>query len=361
MIEICHEMHRPVTKVPLVSSMIVFGGEGFIGRHLAARLLDGVTSQIGDGGNDASTKPDEVISVDLAASNRPEGAARRFLAADVRQPLSPSSIFHLLSSKSPPVIFNLAATHRTPGHPDPEYFETNLRGAENVCDFARQVGARTLVFTSSIAPYGASESLKTEDTLPLPNTPYGISKLVAEHIHRTWQAERPDERRLVIVRPGVVFGPGEGGNVTRLAAALARRRFLYPGRTDTIKACIYVKDVARLLLEMAARPEPGVFLYNLTYEPAPTITEICAAICRVTSAPVPRLVVPGAALRAVATALGAVQGLAGEGFHPDRVRKLMISNNISGRRLLDDGYRLEFPLENAIRDWWEDCGEKGLF
>jgi nucleoside-diphosphate-sugar epimerase len=330
---------------------IIFGGEGFIGRHLAQHLL--------------SNKPEaEVVSIDLAESERGVGSGRRFVRGDVREEAFGVGQSALVSedgaSSQSPVIFNFAAVHRTPGHPEHEYFETNLKGAENVCEFARKTGARTIVFTSSIAPYGASESLKTEETLPLPNTAYGISKLVAEHIHRTWQAERPDERRLVIVRPGVVFGPGEGGNVTRLAAALAKRRFVYPGRKDTIKACIYVKDVARLIAEMAARAEPGVFLYNLTYEPAPTIEEICAAICRVTGAPEPKFMVPGAVLKAAAAALGTVQAFAGEGFHPDRVRKLMISNNISGKRLIADGYRLQFPLEDALRDWWNDCGRREM-
>jgi nucleoside-diphosphate-sugar epimerase len=298
----------------------------------------------------------------LEESDRAQGSGRRFVCGDVRED-QPSTINHQPSTgpqaQSPPAIYNLAAVHRTPGHPRSEYFETNLLGAENVCAFARETGVRTIVFTSSIAPYGASESLKSEATLTVPNTAYGISKLVAEHIHRTWQAERSDERRLVIVRPGVVFGPGEGGNVTRLAAAMAKRRFVYPGRKDTIKACIYVKDVARLLAEMAARPEPGVFLYNLTYEPPPTIEEICGAIARVTGAREPTLVVPGAALRAVAAVLTPLQGLGG-GFHPDRVKKLMISNNISGQRLVEDGYRLEFSLEEALRDWWGDCGEREL-
>ncbi len=211
-----------------------------------------------------------------------------------------------------------------------------------------------------MAAYGTSEYLKTEDTLPTPNTAYGISKLVAEHIHRTWQAEKPDERRLVIVRPGVVFGRGERGNVTRLYWALRRKRFAYPGRTDTIKASIYVKDVAALLAGMAARPEPGVFIYNLTYEPAPTISDICATMSKVTGVKLPKLVVPGFLLRTIAAVLGPVHGVLGEGFHPDRVKKLMISTNISGKKLQEDGYTMRYSLEDAIRDWWKDCGEKGL-
>ncbi|EIP97599.1 nucleoside-diphosphate-sugar epimerase [Opitutaceae bacterium TAV1] len=319
---------------------IIFGGEGFIGRHLAARLL-----------NDGQ----QVTSVDLAESDRREGGGRRFVTADVRATLT----FETLESP-PLVLFNLAAVHRTPGHPNRDYFDANLNGAENVCDFARKTGVRTIVFTSSIAPYGASEELKTEETLPTPNTAYGISKLVAEHIHRRWQAEKPSERRLVIVRPGVVFGHGEKGNVTRLYWALRRKRFAYPGRTDTIKASIYVKDVAALLAEMSERPESGVFVYNLTYEPAPTIKDICTVMSTVTGVRAPKRVVPGIVLRGVATALGSVHGLLGDGFHPDRVRKLMISTNISGKKLQEDGYTLKYSLEDAIRDWWKDCKESGL-
>ena len=75
--------------------------------------------------------------------------------------------------------------------------------------FCREVRNKEIVFTSSIAPYGAAEDLKTEDTLPTPNTPYGISKLVAEKIHTIWQAKKSNERQLTIVRPGVVFGKGK--------------------------------------------------------------------------------------------------------------------------------------------------------
>ena len=104
------------------------------------------------------------------------------------------------------VIFNFAAVHRTPGHEDHEYFETNIRGAENVEAFAEKWNIKKIVFTSSIAPYGAAEELKKEPTLPTPNTAYGISKLVAEKIHEKWQNDDATHHQLTIVRPGVVFG-----------------------------------------------------------------------------------------------------------------------------------------------------------
>lgn len=77
--------------------------------------------------------------------------------------------------------------------------------------------------------------MKKETTLPTPNTPYGISKLVAEKIHFGWAGK--NDAQLIIVRPGIVYGKGEHGNMTRLYAGIKKRYFFYT-RKDTIKACI---------------------------------------------------------------------------------------------------------------------------
>ena len=255
------------------------------------------------------------------------------------------------------VIFNLAAVHRTPGHPDNEYFETNILGAKNICDFAKKRGINTIVFTSSISPYGASEKLKTEESLPTPNTPYGISKLVAEHIHKEW-ASCSQNNFLSIARPGIVFGYGENGNMTRLYKALKNRRFAYAGRKDTIKACIYVKDLARILLEMAQNPKERIQTYNCAFFPAHDIKHIAQAMNRITG--LNRFIpyIPKIPLIMAAGFAGALGGL-GLGICPERVRKLMISTNISGEKLSKD-YPLEYMLETALIDWFKDCGGKGL-
>ena len=215
---------------------ILFGGSGFIGTHLIHLLLK------------ECVRPGDVIyDLDLVMPGE-EGVVPgivekndgvQYIRLDVRQPID----FEFAPTPED-VIFDLAAVHRTPGHPEEAYFETNIRGAENVTAFAEKYGIRKILFTSSIAPYGASEDLKMEETLPTPNTPYGISKLVAEKIHQIWQARDP-ARELTIVRPGIVYGKGEHGNMTRLYRGQKKGYFFYAGRKDTIKACIYVKELVR--------------------------------------------------------------------------------------------------------------------
>ena len=227
----------------------------------------------------------------------------QYIRLDVRKPID----FEFVPTPED-VIFDLAAVHRTPGHPEEAYFETNIRGAENVTAFAEKYGIRKILFTSSIAPYGASEDLKTEETLPTPNTPYGISKLVAEKIHQIWQARDP-ARELTIVRPGIVYGKGEHGNMTRLYRGQKKGYFFYAGRKDTIKACIYVKELVRFFkYRMLDHSFPGAEIYNCTYEPAYTIEEICDTMQKATGLHRHVPLVPAGLLLFAAGILGPIGG-----------------------------------------------------
>lgn len=320
-------------------SFVIFGGCGFIGSHVVDLLRE--------------KYPDAKIYIaDLLADAAQSDGVISYQRVDVRNSIELQGDFGANT-----LVFNFAAIHRTPGHPDYAYFETNIRGAENVCDFARKHGIENIVFTSSIAPYGAAEELKTEETLPTPNTPYGISKLVAEKIHREWAAENAS-RRLSIVRPGIVFGKGENGNMTRLYKALKKRKFAYAGRKDTIKACIYVKDLVRVMLAMGEAEGEKTKLYNCCYYPSFTIEQIANTMLKATGMRRRIPFIPRKPMMAAATLCGLFGGL-GLGICPARVKKLMVSTNIDGQRLAKD-YPLSYSLEDAFRDWFKDCGEEEL-
>ncbi len=328
---------------------IITGGTGFIGTHLT-KLLKAVHPEC------------EVYNLDVVEPGIPlpsvknyrpalkvgETLQSTFVRCDVRKPIEDLPF----TPTSEDVIFNFAAVHRTPGHPDYDYFETNIRGAENVCAFAEKYGIRKIVFTSSIAPYGAAEDLKEEKTLPTPNTPYGISKLVAEKIHTVWQAKESSTRQLTIVRPGVVFGKGENGNFTRLYWGIRQRKFVYPGRKDTIKACIYVKELVRFMLWHLDNPKSGVDIYNCTFEPAYSIESIVEAMKEVTKMKRYIPLIPSWILLPTAAVIGCLG--APMGICPARVKKLMVSTHISGKKLATSDYKFHYTLKEAIGDWYKD-------
>ena len=330
---------------------IIFGGSGFIGTHLI-NLLKAEVIKEGDRIYDLDIVMPGEEGVVPGVVEKIDGV--EYVRLDVRQPIE----FDFTPTEDD-IIFNLAAVHRTPGHEDYEYFETNIKGAENVVAFAEKHGIKKILFTSSIAPYGAAEELKEETTLPTPNTPYGISKLVAEKIHEKWQAIDP-ERELTIVRPGVVYGKGEHGNFTRLYWGIRKRYFFYTGRRDTIKACVYVKELVRFMkYRMIDNSFKGVDVYNCTFEPAYRIDKICETIKQETGMKRHTFLIPAWILKTAATILGPIGGKK-IGIHPARVKKLMISTNICGKKLADCGYKFYYTFEETIRDWYEDCNKEGL-
>lgn len=331
---------------------LIFGGSGFIGTHLT-HLLKEETVKPGDRIYDLDIVMPGEEGVVPGIVEKNEGV--EYIRLDVRKPFDLG-----FTPTEDDIIFNLAAVHRTPGHEDHEYFETNIRGAENVTAFAEKYGIRKILFTSSIAPYGAAEDLKEETTLPTPNTPYGISKLVAEKIHEEWQKGDTAHRELTIVRPGIVYGKGEHGNMTRLYWGMRKHYFFYTGRKDTIKACIYVKELVRFFkYRMIDNHYIGTDIFNCTFEPAYRIDQICEAEMNATGMKRNIPVIPGGLLMTAARILGPIGGKK-VGIHPDRVKKLMVSTNISGKKMINSGYRFSYTLEKSFKDWFEDCGREGL-
>ena len=321
------------TQLPQdVKRAVVFGGAGFIGSHLLESLA------VGNPGV-------ELYSVDVAAP-RFKVPGVSYVTHDVTQ-----TVPRQLCGSGEAIIFNLAAVHTTPGHEDWEYYSTNILGACNICQFATEINAKHIIFTSSISVYGPSEEPKDEDSKPEPVSAYGRSKAMAERIHHLWRTESADKRRLTIVRPAVIYGPTERGNFTRLANLLARGRFVYPGRKDTIKSCGYVKDLVSSMLFMAAQGE-AVTLYNYCYPERYTSEDICAAFSEVAGYKIPRIVAPlrlmllGGLVFEVLSKLGLRTTV-----NRARVNKLFHSTNIIPKKLQDSGFNYTYDLPSSLSDW----------
>ena len=327
---------------------IITGGTGFIGTHLTNLILEKYPeAQVWNLDIVKPGTPNPVVKNYKPAVREGEMLGSTYVECDVRKPIG-----ELPFTPTPEdVIFNFAAVHRTPGHEDIEYFETNIRGAENICAFAERYGIKQIVFTSSIAPYGASEQLKTEETLPTPNTPYGVSKLVAEKIHIAWQ-KGGEGRKLTIVRPGVVFGRGENGNFSRLYWGIRKHTFAYPGRKDTIKACVYVKELVRFILWNVEKRETPFDIFNCTFEPAYTIEQIVTAMKKVTGLTRSVPYIPNSIIMPMAVCakmVGSPMGIC-----PARVKKLQISTEICGKKMKETGYQFKWAFEEALADWYND-------
>lgn len=311
--------------------VLILGASGFIGTRLTNHLF---------------ARGDEVTAVDIVPP-RERLPNVKYVQADVRQVL-PESLGEGID-----VIFNLAAVHRTPGHRASEYYETNILGACQATRLADRCHVNTIVFTSSISVYGPCEQRITEESELRPVSDYGRSKMMAEVIHREWRSST-DGRRLVIVRPGVVFGPGERGNYTHLAHALRRGLFVYPGRSDTVKSGGHVDELLRTIDFALSHPADEV-LYNFAFPNESTTRDIVAAFCsvagvssRAATAPLPILMFAAGVFEAAAKF-----GLKTP-IHRERVLKLVQSTRIAPEWLKRNNYVFNLDLERALRSWRDE-------
>jgi nucleoside-diphosphate-sugar epimerase len=163
-------------------------------------------------------------------------------------------------------IINLAAVHRDDVSPLSRYDDVNVQGAKNVCDAACKHGVNKIIFTSSVAIYGFAPAETDESGEPNYFNDYGRTKYLAEQVYKAWQLEDPGSRTLVIVRPTVIFGEGNRGNVYNLLRQIASRRFLMFGNGTNRKSMAYVENVVAFI-EYSLSFKPGLHIYNYIDKP----------------------------------------------------------------------------------------------
>ncbi len=336
-------------------NVVIFGGSGFIGAHFSIYFLD---NNLAEKIVLADVEPPKYQNLPKRLKQLVDEGKINFIQADVRNALTDNTSL----PKQVDLIVNLAAVHREPGHEKFEYYDTNIPGAENVCNWARQINCQQIVFTSSIAVYGTEKiGPKTEATKPEPNSPYGVSKLAAEKINEDWVKEST-ERSLLIVRPGVIFGTGEAGNITRMIRGIRGRYFVFLGNQNIIKSGGYVKELCRSLawmLDWQKQQNQQELIYNFTFHPAATVAEYANSIIQAMGRKQKVWNIPYNLLLPVATVIGAVSNFVGieQPVNAARVKKLLRENNIIAQKLIDTGYQYKYTLNQALADWSQEHPE----
>jgi len=175
-------------------------------------------------------------------------------------------------------ILLLAAEHRDDVSPTSLYYEVNVEGTRKVLDAMDRLNIRHITFTSSVAVYGLNKVNPDEDHPEDPFNHYGKSKWQAEEILRNWHNQDPKRRTLTIVRPTVIFGERNRGNVYNLLKQIASGRFLMIGKGNNKKSMAYVGNISAFLQYCLEIREPGYRVYNYVDKPDMNMKDLVSLV-----------------------------------------------------------------------------------
>jgi UDP-glucose 4-epimerase len=228
--------------------VLVTGGAGFIGSHVAEAYLRGGW--------------EVVVLDDLSRGherNVPKGA--RFVRADIRSP----EARQVIAGGRFDVVNHHAAQIDVRVSVDRPAFdsEINVVGFVNLLEGAGAGGVRRVIFASSGGVvYGDPDAIPTPETAPkMPVSPYGVSKLSGEYYLRALAGLRGFEG--IAMRYANVFGPrqdpkSEAGVVSIFVSRLLERQTLTVfGDGRQTRDYVYVKDVARANVLASTAPAPS--------------------------------------------------------------------------------------------------------
>ena len=176
--------------------------------------------------------------------------------------------------KNHEAIVLLAAEHRDDVSPVSLYYDVNVQGTRNVLEAMDKNGVKNIIFTSSVAVYGLNKINPNEEHPADPFNHYGKSKWLAEELLREWYNKDIHNRSLTIIRPTVIFGERNRGNVYNLLKQIASGKFLMVGKGNNYKSMAYVGNVAAFIKYMLEFIKPGYHVFNYIDKPDFNMNEL---------------------------------------------------------------------------------------
>lgn len=188
--------------------------------------------------------------------------------------------------------------------PYEEYYRTNVEGTENVISACQRHGVRRLIYTSSPSVIFDGKDMEgVDESVPYPDhyeTHYPKTKAIAERM--VLKANAP-ELATVVLRPHLIWGPGDNHLVPRIIDRGKRGRLCQIGRRANLIDSVYVDNAAEAHLLAAERLAPGSAVAGKVYfvsqgEPLPVWELINRILAAAGLPPVTRRVPSGAAYAA---------------------------------------------------------------
>ena len=253
-----------------MSNVLVTGGAGFIGSHVAESLAN---------------RGNQVMVLDDLSGGFQENIVSgvQFVQGSINDSKLVKNLFEKHSFE---YVFHLAA-YAAEGlsHFIKRFnYNNNLIGSVNLINGSVNFGVKCFVFTSSIAVYGSSPQLPmTEETTPHPEDSYGIAKLAVEQELKA--CKEMFDLDYIIFRPHNVFGERQNiGDKYRNVVGIFMNQILQEkpmsvfGDGDQTRAFSYIADVAPLIAESIAVPEAYNQIFNVGADQPYSVNELAISV-----------------------------------------------------------------------------------
>tara|TARA_B110000003_G_scaffold130829_1_gene132966 strand:- start:561 stop:1541 length:981 start_codon:yes stop_codon:yes gene_type:complete len=227
---------------------LIVGGSGFVGSHLLSKVNKSDFYNL-----DKNSSPfynDITLKGDIRHLNQ------------VKIPKGTSS------------VVLLAAEHRDDISPVKLYYDVNVQGTKNVLQAMDIVGVKNLIFTSSVAIFGLNKINPNEKSPKDPFNHYGKSKWKAEQVIKDWYENDPKEKSVTILRPTVIFGERNRGNVYNLLKQISSKRFVMIGKGNNKKSMAYVGNIVALIKSRLEASKKGYHVFNYADKPDLSMTDL---------------------------------------------------------------------------------------
>lgn len=316
-----------------MGQVLVTGASGFIGKHLVSRLLkDGysVRALVRD-----STRADWAKDIEVVQGDVEDLQAMILAAAGM------TTVFHLAGR----------AHDLTEVREDASlYRAVNVQGTQNVLEGAVAGGVKQFVFISSVKAMGEETSgCVDEASKPAPVTEYGQSKLAAEKL--VFEYGRKNNIHVTCLRPPLVYGPGNKGNLCRMISAIERGIFPPLPLSGNRRSMVHVANLVEAAILAATHPSANGQCYIVSDEKAYPTRDLYDMICQGLGRKVPRWHIPLIMLKVLGREGDMIGGITGKRFifNSDALEKLIGSAWYSSEKISRElGYHPSVNFEDAL-------------
>ncbi|MEU1056098.1 NAD-dependent epimerase/dehydratase family protein [Streptomyces sp. NPDC005876] len=246
-------------------NVLVTGAAGFIGSHLVTELRSSGRNVVA---LDRKPFPDDLERQSPGLS----GTLRT-----IRGDLNSLPLGDCLENTS--TVFHLAALPgvRPSWTQFPEYLQCNVLATQRLLDACVQAGVARVVVASSSSVYGGADGSMSEDDLPRPLSPYGVTKLAAEKLALAFAARGDADLSVCALRFFTVYGPGQRPDmfISRLIRSTLRDEPVEVyGDGTQLRDFTHVSDVVRALVLAAAVRDRGSTVLNIGTGSAVSVNEV---------------------------------------------------------------------------------------